>query len=257
MGVCALCSNTTGDSNTASGSDALRLNDTGSNNTATGSDALRENTTGYENTANGSGAIFHNGTGFGNTAFGFQTLYSHVIGNYNTAVGHRAGHSNYSGSYNTFVGRDADASRGDLINATAIGERAIVDGDNKVRIGNEYVTHIGGQVGFSNDSDIREKKDIKEISFGLNFINSLRPVEFKMIKGNNRTDFGFIAQDIEALLGIEYNVVGISGGLDRILSLRYTDFIAPMVKAIQEQQVQIDYLLKKIEELEKKIDERK
>jgi hypothetical protein len=94
----------------------------------------------------------------------------------------------------------------------------------------------------SSPSDIREKKDIKDISLGLGFISSLRPVEFRMKKGNDRKNFGFIAQDIEALLGTEYNIIGISGGPARMLSLRYTDFIAPMVKAIQEQQKIIENL---------------
>ena len=47
---------------------------------------------------------------------------------------------------------------------------------------------------------------------------------------------GFLAQDVEALLGDGYSVLGIGGDKDRTLSLRYTDLIAPMVKAIQEQQ---------------------
>jgi len=51
---------------------------------------------------------------------------------------------------------------------------------------------------------------------------------------------GFVAQDAEALVGDEYNVLGIGGDNDRTLSLRYTDLIAPMVKAIQEQQSTID-----------------
>jgi hypothetical protein len=102
------------------------------------------------------------------------------------------------------------------------------------------VTHIGGQVGFSNDSDVREKKDVEEIGHGLAFIKQLRPVQYRLKSGNDRIDFGFIAQEIEALLGTEYNVLGIGGTEERMLSLRYTDFIAPMVKAMQEQQVVID-----------------
>jgi len=95
-------------------------------------------------------------------------------------------------------------------------------------------------VAWSNLSDIRQKKNIQDISLGLDFIKSLRAVEFKMKQGNDRTNFGFIAQDIEALLGTEYNVLGIGADEARTLSLRYTDFIAPMVKAMQEQQKVIE-----------------
>ena len=43
-------------------------------------------------------------------------------------------------------------------------------------------------------------------------------------------------QDVEGLLGTNYNVLGIGGTAERKLSLRYTDFIAPIVHALQEQQ---------------------
>lgn len=98
-----------------------------------------------------------------------------------------------------------------------------------------------------------KKKDIKDITVGLDFINGLRPVEFRMIQGNDRLDFGFIAQDIEALLGMDYNVLGVGGDSDRTLSLRYTDFIAPVVKAIQEQQGIISELRAEIESLKAEI----
>ena len=76
-----------------------------------------------------------------------------------------------------------------------------------------------------------------------------------MNEGNDRIDFGFLAQDIETLLGIDYNVLGIGGDPDRTLSLRYTDFIAPMAKAIQEQQEIIEQQKKVNEQQEKSITE--
>jgi hypothetical protein len=68
-------------------------------------------------------------------------------------------------------------------------------------------------------------------------------------EGNDRIDFGFIAQDIEALVGTGYNILGIGEDAERQLSLRYADFIAPMAKAIQEQQAQIEQQQKQIDEL--------
>ncbi|MFH2124048.1 MAG: tail fiber domain-containing protein, partial [Pseudomonadota bacterium] len=80
--------------------------------------------------------------------------------------------------------------------------------------------------------------DIEDITHGLDFIKALRPVEYRMIQetDNGRLNFGFLAQDIEALLGTDYNILGIGDDPERTLSLRYTDFIAPMIKALQEQQ---------------------
>ncbi|MCG6962540.1 MAG: hypothetical protein LJE95_04655, partial [Acidobacteria bacterium] len=47
-----------------------------------------------------------------------------------------------------------------------------------------------------------------------------------------------------------YNVLGIGQDKDRTLSLRYTDFIAPMVKAIQQQQAEIQARDRRIQQLE-------
>jgi len=76
-------------------------------------------------------------------------------------------------------------------------------------------------------------------------------VQFKMNNGNGNTDFGFIAQDIEEILGTEYNVLDIGGGEERMLSLRYTELIAPMVKAMQEQQGMIEQLKAEVAELKR------
>jgi hypothetical protein len=51
---------------------------------------------------------------------------------------------------------------------------------------------------------------------------------------------GFLAQDVEALLGEDYNVLTVGGDRDRTLSLRYTDLIAPLVRAVQEQQAMLE-----------------
>jgi len=251
--------------NTAVGFEALYSNQPtesweGIDNTAVGSLALHANTTGLYNTAVGYRALHDNTTGKDNTAIGLDTLGSNTTGEYNTAIGQWALFENTTGQGNTAIGHGAGVSGGNLFNATAIGRNASVSTSNKVRIGDTLVSVIGGQVAWSNLSDVRDKKDIQDIGYGLDFVMSLRPVSFKMINGNGLTDFGFIAQDIESLLGTEYNVLNIDGTEERKLSLRYTDFIAPMVKAMQEQQkiiesqqVQIDELKKIIEELKRRI----
>ena len=97
---------------------------------------------------------------------------------------------------------------------------------------------IGGEVAWSNLSDIRAKKNIKDLSLGLDFIASLKPIEYNMKEGDDRIHLGFSAQDIEAILGNKYSILGRGEDKDRMLSLRYTDFIAPLVKAVQELKVQ-------------------
>jgi hypothetical protein len=55
------------------------------------------------------------------------------------------------------------------------------------------------------------------------------------------------------LLGDGYNVLGIGADKQRTLSLRYTDFIAPLVKAVQEQQAKIDSLEARLAAVEAKL----
>jgi hypothetical protein len=244
-------------SNTAIGSEALYENTTGNFNTASGYMALYSNTTGYSNAANGHYALGSNTTGSFNTANGTYALYSNTTGIANTAIGRFALYSNTTGNYNTAIGFQADVSGGALTNATAIGYDAQVNASNKVVIGNTYVASIGGYAAWSNFSDKRVKTDIQDLDKGLDLIRQLRPVSFKMKNGNGYTDFGFIAQDIEALLGDRYNVLDVGGGEERMLSLRYTQFIAPMVKAMQEQQEIIDSQQARLESQQEQINELK
>jgi trimeric autotransporter adhesin len=242
--------------NTAVGYEALYANqptatNNGVYNTAIGSGAMRSNTTGVRNTAMGYQSLYYNETGYYNTAIGYAALYSNTTGHENTALGLWAGDSWQTGYYNTFVGNSADAGVEGLFNATAIGYGAIVTASNMVRLGNDAVTLIQGAVNFTTPSDIRLKKDVEDIGQGLDFVKALRPVQYRLKSGNERIDFGFIAQDIEALIGTDYNVLGIGADADRTLSLRYTDFIAPMVKAIQEQQGIIEQLKAEVAELKR------
>ena len=257
IGEGALHDNASGLGNTAIGFNALVATSDGFENSALGWHSLLSNTHGSYNTAMGGNALPANVTGNTNNAFGDSALFYNSSGSDNTAVGAAALGSNTTGTYNTAIGNYADVTSGGLTNAMAIGYNAKVESSNKVRIGNTAVNVIGGQVAWSNLSDIREKKDIQDISLGLDFITSLRPVEYRMKQGNDRTDMGFIAQEIESLLGTGYNVLGIGEDETRTLSLRYTDFIAPMVKAIQEQQQIIEKQNDTISQMRKELDELK
>jgi hypothetical protein len=230
----------TGTANTASGYGSTYFNTTGSENTASGYESLYYNTTGYINTASGAYSLYHNITGSGNTASGYGSLYSNTTGSVNTAIGLGAGQTNTTGSYNTFLGAYSNAAANNLTDATAIGNNAIVDASYHVRVGDTSVTQIGGQVAWSNLSDARAKSNIRDLELGLDFVLALRPVSFTLKTGDGRTDMGFLAQDVEAVLGDGYSVLGIGADKDRTLSLRYTDLIAPLVKAVQEQQAGIE-----------------
>jgi len=254
LGNTALFSNTTGSWNTAIGTDAMNQNTTGIYNMANGFKGLFSNTIGGFNTANGAFALHDNTEGSLNTAIGGQALLNNTTGTNNTALGTNALSDNESGYNNTALGAEAGAWPWHLYNITAVGYDAVVDSNNKVRVGNASVTSIGGQVSWTNLSDARIKKNIQENIPGLSFIMALRPVTYQynidkqntLLGRNNSVDWegkyaiekisfsGFIAQEVEtAARQIGYDFSGIDkNGI--LYGLRYAEFVVPLVKAVQE-----------------------
>jgi hypothetical protein len=267
-GNLTLFSNTTGYDNTANGHGALYFNTIGVYNTANGVYALYSNTTGYDNTANGLDALYFNTMGNYNTANGEESLLNNTTGVYNTANGYSALNYNTTGSENTALGAYSGVpSQSVLSNATVIGYGAEVDASNKVRIGDAAVSSIGGQVGWTTFSDGRYKKNIKEDVQGLKFIDLLKPITYTVDINGLNTHYdnlrkhdsaydkakaqmqpsadaaskiiydGFIAQDVEkAAQSINYNFSGVDKpqNKDGLYGLRYSDFVVPLVKAVQE-----------------------
>lgn len=98
-------------------------------------------------------------------------------------------------------------------------------------------------------SDRRLKSNIQISDLGLNFIDSLKPVKYNM--GGDKTHYGLIAQEVSQSLA-EFNVKNF-GGYDvdgDYLSLKYEQFISPLIKAVQEQSQIILELQQRIEVLE-------
>jgi hypothetical protein len=267
-GYGALYSNTTGSGNTGSGFDALGFNTTGYNNTANGFEALLSNTTGIENTANGLNALYSNTTGNYNTGLGFNTLENTTVAFYNTAVGYAAGASYDNGYNNVFVGANTDVNGAGYYNDIAIGQGTICTEVSQAIIGNSATTSIGGYVNWSNISDGRVKKNIKQNVPGLAFINKLQPVTYnldldaidkivqyvrkdstgKAVPYNKAEQTarlakekivytGFVAQDVEKVAkGLNYDFSGVDAAKNNkdLYGLRYGDFVVPLVKAVQE-----------------------
>lgn len=175
-------------------------------------------------------------------------------GTYNTAIGYGSGGKAHAASRCTYIGYAADSDFQSLDNATAIGFYARVNTSNKVRIGNEEVTSIEGQIAWSYPSDRRLKENIIYTSaLGLNFINRLQTVSYNYIadKTHVRHD-GFIAQDVEQVmkdLGVPFS--GLKKSDDGTYSLAYSDFVMPLVNAVKEQQTKIERLEKQVEALMK------
>jgi hypothetical protein len=290
----ALFSNRFGDFNTAAGRVALYNNYDGIANTAFGDQALRENVNGFENTAVGYGTLLFN-VSSSNTAIGFSALINNTTGNGNTATGYNSGSTNVITSTNcSFFGNEADQGcTKTLTNSTAIGYKSRITASNQVRIGNSSVKSIGGYVGWSNISDRRVKKDIKDNVPGLLFINKLKPVTYhlditaaksflgednknnsthlKKVSDNN-TDkamieqgvkekerivyTGLVAQDVEAAakeIGYDFSGIDKPENEQTLYGLRYAEFVVPLVKAVQELINRNDEKDAKINELESRL----
>lgn len=100
------------------------------------------------------------------------------------------------------------------------------------------------------DSDIRLKKEVLESNLGLNFIKELRPVSYFM-KDKKNKQYGLIAQEVKEVY--EKYTDSFNGweiddeeNKDSTQRLRYTEFISPIIKAIQE-------LSQKVDELESRL----
>ena len=270
--------------NVAVGISALRKNDNSNGNTAVGASALYSLRGSLgENTAIGAGAFDELIDGRTNAGCGAYTYWGLKEGNSNTACGAYTYTGLKRGSYNTACGALADGVDTMYYNTTALGYGATVTDDNQVRIGNSSVTSIGGYANWTNLSDGRFKKDVREDVPGLVFIRKLRPITYHLdVRKLNEflgapdsmyadsfwtsaitqkeaiVQSGFIAQEVEeAAKSVGYDFSGVDAPKDEhdLYGLRYAEFVVPLVKAVQELDKQNSELRRKIEAQQKRIDD--
>jgi hypothetical protein len=115
------------------------------------------------------------------------------------------------------------AKIGDAMIPTTNGTLAL--GRTDLRWSEAWVT-----AGAFNSSDARLKRDIVPVTLGLAFVRQLKPVEYNWrspyLRGHQ---YGFLAQDL-----IPLGFAGVDTSNPDEYGLRYTDLIAPLVKAVQE-----------------------
>jgi len=102
-------------------------------------------------------------------------------------------------------------------------------------------------------SDSRLKTNITPVKYGLSEIMKLKPVNYEMKEKSGVERIGFLAQEVKEV--IPELVIGTEGNLEKgeTLSITYGEFAPVLTKAIQEQQAQIESLLKIIEQLETRL----
>ena len=108
-----------------------------------------------------------------------------------------------------------------------------------------YIDQAGA---FNDASDERIKKDIEDISYGLDTVKALKPRKYKM-KLNDDEQIGFIAQEVESLIP-EVVDTGETPDGEEQKGMSYGHLTAVLTKAIQEQQELIETLQAKVEALE-------
>ena len=229
VGSSSLFGNTTGSNNTAVGYQSLFSNTsfnnttvgyqslfgntTGGNNTAVGYHALYSNTTGKNNTAIGTRSLYLN-TGLNNTSIGYESLSLSTTSNSSTAIGWQSLHYVTTGDFNTALGYISGSLITTGSNLTCIGfdaEPSSESATNQVTLGNAFVTSLRCNVTtITSLSDARDKKNISNLSLGLDFITKLKPRQFNWDKRewyeDNISDgskmqetptAGFIAQELD------------------------------------------------------------
>lgn len=98
-------------------------------------------------------------------------------------------------------------------------------------------------------SDIKKKKKITKLYYGISELIKLEPVSYHWTLNDNGMRIGLIAQDVEKVIPEivvkETDTIGIEH-----FGLRYVEIIPILINAIKQQQYQISELTNKIEKLE-------
>ena len=248
--------------NVAIGFETGKLITTGVANTIIGSFAGDALTTGGNNVVVGYQALSAEDEHGNNVAVGYQALQVLNAGNSgnNVAVGREAGKVVSTGIKNTILGSKA----GDLLetgeNNIIIGynsEASAVDVNNEITLGDANITAFRcADQSIAALSDGRDKSDVVESPYGLEFINKLKPVKFTwdfrpehmsdVKQGKSRV--GFIAQDLqEAMPNNDNDILDLVYEIseDR-LEAKYGNLIPVMAKAIQELSAEVKELKKQI-----------
>jgi trimeric autotransporter adhesin len=277
MGYLSMDLSSGGSYNTAVGAQSLELSPNSNYNTACGYLSLYNVTSGQYNTGIGMRSMIGAIGASYNVAVGVDALKLTTNSQFNTVVGYGSGYYYDLGYNNVIVGANSDGHFDGIYNIIAIGQGTVCDDNSQARFGNSATSSIGGYVGWTNISDGRFKKDIQEDVKGLDFILKLRPVTYKLdvtalsrrLGENHGQDWGpqmkqaiaekekmvfsgFIAQEVEEAAkqaNYEFSGVDKPTTADGLYGLRYSEFVVPLTKAIQEQQLLIEELKKQNEQL--------
>ena len=146
-------------------------------------------------------------------------------------------------------------------NVTCVGYESVPSGataTNEITLGDNNITSLRCNVTtISSLSDERDKTAIADISYGLDFINDMRPVQFTWNRRDGslgaKPDIGFIAQelhDVELDHSSSSRTRLVNWSNPEKLEADYVRSYPILVKAVQELSAKCDALEARIAELE-------
>ncbi|UTW64533.1 tail fiber domain-containing protein [bacterium SCSIO 12741] len=279
-----------GDRNTIIGTASFTKATSGDFNSVVGNQTTHNLTSGNLNSGIGAFVFYDITTGSNNSALGQGSLSNLVTGNYNVGLGRATGLKVTTGHSNVFIGDQAGGNTatnisnklyidntntnspliyGDfLTNELTIHGKLMVDGDlvpktaNTQSLGatNARWAAVYATNGTIQTSDVRLKKNIRPLEYGLSTVLEMRAVSYNW-KDTARTEdkIGFIAQELEQLIP-EVVIVGEDSAQTR--GVNYAELVPVLVKAIQELEAKNKELVQanaeqqnQFDELEAKLDQ--
>jgi hypothetical protein len=201
----------------------------------------------------GSYALDANTTANDNTAVGDQSLSTVTTGNTNTAIGSSAGFNVSTGDNNTLLGHNAGTNNSP--------SGTVNNENNFVCIGDNNVSNAHIKVAFTTGSDRRDKTDIEDFKFGLDWVNKMRPVTYRWdnrdwyengtpngSKKAPQLELGLIAQEeleIEKEFGFadtKENMLISSVNPSGSYGMKYERIIPVLINAIKELSAEVQAL---------------
>ena len=168
-----------------------------------------------------------------------------------------------TGEYNTLIGSNTYCTAaGD--NQTSLGYQAGCTAANQVTLGNSSITALRcADTTIASLSDARDKTNVSDSTYGIDFINSLRPVQYTWDRRNlqpgdstsvlnGKTRVGFLAQELQgAMPNGENDVLDLVYEVDQNrLEAKYGNLIPILTKAIQDLSAANEALMARVTALE-------
>ena len=205
-----------------------------------------------------------------NSYLGAESGYTNINGNYNTYLGYQSGY-NATNNENTFIGYQAGLNVTTGHNNLIIGYQASASApnvNNEITLGDSNITTLRcADTTIDTLSDERDKTDIINCPYGIDYLDKLRPVQYTWKRRvltkndennihNGKTRLGFIAQEIQETMPNKENEI-----LDLVyesnperLEFKQDNLLPIIVKSIQDIQEENSKLKKIHDELSNLLD---